>query len=308
MTCEVEPRYYEYCPICSSSIFKWKIKETETESYRIDRCSLCGFAFVNPRPSIQFLMNYYSSYGHEHGVNDAEKNATIDSVMEAEKKFPNSTIDAKRIISTVNLLNPIHERSKFLDVGCGYGFFSKEASVSGFEVTALEIAAVEREIASKMTNLNPIAISFEEFEYPDNSFSVILMSQILEHAYDVNLWAAKAHSLLEENGIIVIALPNFGSIFRLIMQENEPYICPPSHLNFFNLNSLSKLLEGKGFKVEKTQWVSRIAPQALKKRFPKLFSGVVLPIFNGMAIVLLKTLDLSHVGVMINIYARKIGA
>lgn len=308
MTCEVELRNYEYCPICSSSIFKWKIKETETENYPIDRCSLCGFAFVNPRPSIQFLMNYYSSYGHGHGVHDAEENATIDSVVEAEKQFPNSCIDAKRIIRTVNLLHPIHERSKFLDVGCGYGFFSKEALISGFEVTALEIAAVEREIASKMTNLNPIAISFEEFESADNLFSVVLMSQILEHAHDVNLWISKAYSLLEENGIIVITLPNFGSIFRLIMQENEPYICPPAHLNFFNLKSLSKLLEGKGFKVEKTQWVSKIAPQAFKKRFPKLFRGVVLPIFNGMAMVLLKTLDLSHGGMMINVYARKIDA
>jgi len=52
---------------------------------------------------------------------------------------------------------------------------------------------------------------------------------------------SKAHTILERNGIVAIALPNLGSIFRIVMQEMEPYICPPAHLIFFNPYSLSKL-------------------------------------------------------------------
>ena len=69
------------------------------------------------------------------------------------------------------------------------------------------------------------------------------MSHILEHAMDINLWIKKAHTLLNDQGIVAIALPNFGSIFRMIKQENEYHISPPEHLIFFSPYSLSKLLE-----------------------------------------------------------------
>jgi hypothetical protein len=133
------------------------------------------------------------------------------------------------------------------------------------------------------------------------------MSQILEHALDVDLWVKKSHGLLVNDGIIAIALPNFGSIFRMIMQENEPYICPPAHLNFFNPNSLSSLLEKHGFKVEAIQWVSRIPNKTFEKRMPK-FGKPLLPIINTLSLVPLKAIDALHLGMMINVYARKISA
>jgi len=82
-------------------------------------------------------------------------------------------------------------RNRFLDVGCGYGFFSNEALDAGFDVVALELARNEREIAKKMTGLSPVSSSFEEFEYDRESLGVMFMSQILEHALDVNLWSKK---------------------------------------------------------------------------------------------------------------------
>ena len=192
-----------------------------------------------------------------------------------------------------------------MDVGCGYGFFSREALSAGFDVIALELADNERKITKELTGLEATACSFEAFECTPESLGVIFMSQILEHALDVNQWIKRSRDLLVDDGILAIALPNFGSIFRIIMQENEPYICPPAHLNFFCQNSLRTLLELHGFEVEAVHWISRIPKRAFAKRLPRLGKPLA-PLFNVASLASLKIIDALRLGMMINVYARKV--
>jgi 2-polyprenyl-3-methyl-5-hydroxy-6-metoxy-1,4-benzoquinol methylase len=296
---------YNNCPICNNSIEHWKTKKTGDSVYNIDMCKSCGFTFVNPRPDMNFLMNFYSLEGHGQHQNEI---TTLDSIIEQEKKFPNSTIDAKRMITTVmNTLNKsAHQGNlKLLDVGCGYGFFSKEAIKNGFEVNALELASTERNITNQMTGLQPVAKSFEEFESGEQLFDVILMSQILEHAFDINLWVKKACKILKPNGVIAIALPNFNSIFRKIMQENDPFICPPAHLNFFSSKSLSLLLSNHGFKVSGVQYVSRIPKDSIQNRLSR-FGKIIPNTISNSIPFLLSGVDYLRLGMIINVYAQKI--
>jgi 2-polyprenyl-3-methyl-5-hydroxy-6-metoxy-1,4-benzoquinol methylase len=228
-------------------------------------------------------------------------------VLSSELISPNSTTDAKRIMATLSRLEAGTDKGdrSFLDVGCGYGFFSKAAVDAGYEVKAIELARNEREIAKKNAGVEATPSSFEDFSHSKNFFDVVLMSQILEHALDVNQWIEKAHSLLREGGVIVIALPNFDSIFRRVMQENEPYICPPAHLNFFNPTSLAKLLKNHGFRVEETQWVSRLPTTSFENRLPG-FIKPALPLVAAVSNATLKSMDKMHLGMIINVYARKI--
>jgi hypothetical protein len=58
--------HYEQCPSCSSPVKYWRAKTVNGKTYTIDFCKGCGFAFVNPRPSFDFLMDFYSESGHSH--------------------------------------------------------------------------------------------------------------------------------------------------------------------------------------------------------------------------------------------------
>ena len=53
------------CPVCGSSVGAWRSKETPYGVFLIDRCSGCGFAFVNPRPSLDYLIEFYGHFGEE---------------------------------------------------------------------------------------------------------------------------------------------------------------------------------------------------------------------------------------------------
>ena len=300
---------YQKCPICSSSIKTWKKKIVDKINFNIDLCGSCGYAFVNPRPSIDFLKNYYSSSLSKEGItyNKDEhqkkyENLNLQSILSEEKACPNSTIDAKNIINKIKSLIKKKTNPKLLDIGSGSGFFLKESLNKDFEVTGLELSSKARETAKDLTGLNPLPASFEEFEGIHNSFDAIIMSHTLEHAFDPNLWIKKAHNFLNDQGIIAIALPNFGNIFRIIMQKNEYYIIPPEHLNFFNSHNLSQLLKKNNFKVENIKYVSRIPAGALEKRFPKLIIPFIRPILK----LFFKVLDIFHLGIFIHVYARKI--
>jgi SAM-dependent methyltransferase len=294
------------CPVCSSSIRPWRTKATNYGDFKIDVCSACGFAFVNPRPTLDFLMNFYSSLGF--GGGDVAEAPTKESVLAQEQEDPNSILDAKRLAATMAglLKHKAGKPGRFLDIGCGYGFFAVEAQNQGFEVTALDLATNKRKVMKEITGLEPVASSFEDFQCPPGSFSAVLMSQILEHVSDINQWLVKANTILEDGGVLAIALPNFDNAFRYFLRERGPYIIPPEHLNFFNASSLTKLLEKHGFKVEGVQWVSRMPRRIIRKRLPPAAAPLV-PVVNLLGKLAFGACDALHLGLMVNIYGRKVG-
>jgi len=291
---------YSSCPICGSAAMLWRNKST----HDIERCSNCGYAFVNPRPSMAFLMEYYAARGHKLGSgSDA---STFQDICDREIEDPASSVDAAVMIDTISsLLRPTTPRTLF-DVGCGYGLFAAEAQRKGFTVSCIELAENERQIAAQALGVVPMAVSFEDYPVTDapDFYGALLFSQILEHARDVNLWISKAHQLLKPGGILAIALPNFGSLFRLVLQERDPFVTPPEHLNYFSASNLSILLRKHGFEVERAQWYSHIHKRAIDRRLPQPLKGLA-PMIRGTSHMMLSAIDYLKMGMMVRIYARR---
>tara|TARA_B110000008_G_C16974874_1_gene565434 strand:- start:127 stop:999 length:873 start_codon:yes stop_codon:yes gene_type:complete len=284
-----------YCPICSSNIAEWKTKVADGKEYKIDLCASCRYVFINPRPTLEFISNYYANFH----ISDEAQNDNYEL-----EKYSYSVIDAKRIVKNISILTNNLKSLNFLDVGCGHGLISREAKNSGFNVTALELSDIERDIAFNLTKIIPINSSFEDYSCEAEAFDILNLSQILEHAVDINLWVSKANFCLKKGGILAIALPNFNSFFRYLLNEKDPYICPPVHLNFFGHKNLIKLLDNHGFDVEHFEFISRIPDETILKRIPKLFH-FILPIIKIIVSLIFKIFDLLQIGIMINIYAKK---
>ena len=286
---------HHYCQVCDSTISEWKRKAIDNQEYKIDLCNDCGYAFINPRPTLEFISNYYANFHISDEVIQIDRDVD---------KYSYSVIDAKRIVKNVSKFTNNVNGLNFLDVGCGHGLISREAINSEFHVTALELSDIERDVAYSLTKTMPINSSFEDYICDADSFDVINLSQILEHVVDINLWTSKSYHCLKKGGVLAIALPNFNSFLRLILKEGDPYICPPVHLNFFSKKNLIKLLDIHGFDVEYSEFISRIPDEALLKRIPN-FLLFTLPIVKILVSAIFKIFDILHIGIMINIYARK---
>ncbi len=260
-----------------------------SDTYAIDRCAACRFAFVNPKPSWDFLEAYYDSK-KELPLTDEQAAQRLLELQEQERKYPNSSPDAIRMVETLKkLIGAQNGVPSLLDVGCGYGFYSQAAINAGFTVSALELGSDSRKITKLMTGLDAHACSFEAFEVSAGAYDALVMSHVLEHALDIHAWIEKAHLLLSAGGLLAVAVPNFGSLFRRIKQEREAFICPPEHVNYFSPSNLAFLLEQHGFRIREVYWTSR---QPGRHRLRPL-------VFN--------LLDAGHLGMMFTLFAAKRG-
>lgn len=294
--------YLDGCPVCAGSARPWRVKLDNDVAYRIERCRSCGFGFVNPRPTLRFLMRYYDQFGHsEH-----RQLTCLDEVLAQERAFPNSTLDATRLLGTADRLLGARRPAVMLDVGCGYGFYSRAALDRGISVDAIELASTERRIAAELTGVQPAQTSFEAYPHP-GPYDLIVMSQILEHAHDVNGWLAKCRGLLRDGGILVIALPNFSSLLRRLLQERDPWVTPPAHLNYFSSSNLSTALLRHGLRTEACQFASRVRPEAVIARLPGSLRSAA-PVVCATLRTVFRAIDAVGLGMMLTVYARKVAS
>jgi 2-polyprenyl-3-methyl-5-hydroxy-6-metoxy-1,4-benzoquinol methylase len=272
------------CPICQSGARPWASKN----GFEIHRCAACGHGFVDPRPGLAELVEWYEDQG-QSGISLAE-------ALDKERQFPNSTIDAARI--TRRCLQ-LAGRGKLLDIGCGVGFFSAAARDAGFEIDPIEIAERQRNVARQMLGITPEAASFESVERSEGSFRAILMSQVLEHAGDPVGWVRKASGLLAPGGVLAVAVPNFGSGIRLVLRHRDPFVIPPVHLNFFTPKSLSILLTASGLDVAEVTFVTKVRPQAFERL------GMLAPLGRRATPAIAWALDRTKRGMFLNAYGKR---
>ena len=284
------------CPICQGILARRFDITSSFGEFAIDSCLSCGFAVVNPTPCEADIVDFYNRVG---GHSDARE-LTVVGVEEAERRTPNSTIDAARITRAIAELLP-GVQGRLLDVGCGFGFFSRAALHQGFTVDAIEIAKREREIATQILHQAPFASTLEAFE-PPARYDAVILSQVLEHAREPAAWMAKVRAMMNEGGIVAVALPNFGAATTKVLGKRDPYVEPPAHLNYFSPGNLSLLLKNAGFRVERVQTISRLPRSTFEKRFGRALA----PAVHLLGGTLLNALDVVRMGVMVNAYGRAI--
>lgn len=281
------------CPICEGTIKNFYSVESELGKFQIDRCSSCGFAFVNPTPSDEYIVDFYKSSDKQ----GRSTHSSLEDVLADEARYPNATLDGERIAARIKRLTK--KSGRLLDVGCGYGFFSKAAKDAGFEVDCLEIADVERRIATDYLGRSPVATTFELFQSSEK-YDAAIFSQVLEHAREPLNWMRKMRDLSSPAAVVAIALPNFSALTTDLLGAKDPYVIPPAHLNYFSPDNLTRLLERAGYQVEEIETVSRIPKRTFERRFGRAIANIAFPL-SGLA---LGAIDVVKKGIMLNVYAR----
>jgi 2-polyprenyl-3-methyl-5-hydroxy-6-metoxy-1,4-benzoquinol methylase len=147
-----------------------------------------------------------------------------------------------------------------LDIGCGAGAFSSELrkagraqSLHGVEL-APEAAAQAEKVLDRVWRVD---LSAGAADLPGN-YDLVLCLDVLEHMQDP--WAAvrRVRSLVKEDGLFVVSLPNvrnFRVLLPLLFFGRWDYgpagILDRTHLRFFTKATARAMLEQGGFVVER---------------------------------------------------------
>ena len=235
------------CPVCNHDNFtpfiSCKDHTVSAEVFNIVSCSGCNFKFTNPRPEDSIIGNYYKSEDYISHSNT--KKGLISSLYHLVRSY---TLGQKE-----KLLNKYVSRGTLLDYGCGTGMFLKKCRDRSWSVFGLEPDDGARSIAKSFDlklceNLNELNQLVE-----DRSLSAITLWHVLEHVSDLDNTLNLFRRKLKEDGVLIIAVPNYCSYDAKHYKENWAAYDVPRHLYHFNLDSVSNLLKNFAFKLIDTK-------------------------------------------------------
>lgn len=207
-------------------------------------CNNCGFTHVLPIPDQKELQHIYSSKYYEE-----EKPLYIKRDKEDGKWW--KTIYRDR----VDLLekHASAKSKKLLELGSGPGNFLHYAKSHGWHVLGIEPSASNLKFYKR--NRIKVINGFYEGIEPNTigHFDCVVMYEFLEHIQDPHGAIKFAHKVLNKNGVISVTVPNDYNPLQAVVIKKlklKPYwFAPPFHINYFNIDTIKRLLEKNGFKI-----------------------------------------------------------
>jgi 2-polyprenyl-3-methyl-5-hydroxy-6-metoxy-1,4-benzoquinol methylase len=214
-------------------------------NFEVIECKKCQFKHIVPIPTEEELVKVY-----EDEYYSVEKPLYIERMKE-DSEWWNLSYD-DRYDSFEEFLDKNNRR--ILDIGSGPGLFLNRGKERGWEVTGIEPSKQAFEYSSKKLGLNIYNMFLNEDTKNDiGRFDVIHMSEVLEHVPNPKGLLNIALEKLNANGLICIVVPNDYNPFQNSLRDACGYdpwwVAPPHHINYYNFESLTRLLEKVGFKV-----------------------------------------------------------
>lgn len=236
------------CKICDSST-RFFLNQG---GYDFNKCPNCGLFFVNPMPTNEDLTRVYSPQANY------QSNKT-------KKDYRNQTNN--KYIEIFKRLKKFKKVGKVLDVGASDGEFLYHAKNEGLQVFGVEPNKTTADIANK-NGLNVFNGFLENCNFPENSFDVLRLGDVLEHSNSPRDLISLCRSFLKNDGLLLISIPNMDSnwtrsTYILKSWFGLPWsvLEPPYHLLYFSKSNLDLFFKNNGF-ILLESWYNR--PPTLK--------------------------------------------
>ncbi|KQX63826.1 class I SAM-dependent methyltransferase [Paenibacillus sp. Root444D2] len=233
----------------------------EPQENHIENCPLCGekghpYATYNTTTSMDFIPGFHPirlwmccdschhlfAFNYPVNLGELLANSAFDFNLSPKTTF------FPTISQMMRNLTFIAPGDRLLEVGVGAGELSAVAKEFMFNVTGLDIRPPYAEAVTNMLDILVYTVDFLEFE-TEEKFDVLIMGDVIEHMFDPIQAISKAHSLLNDKGVLWISTPNFESAFSMVKKDTDPMWRIVEHLNYFSFRSLKKWLDILGFEV-----------------------------------------------------------
>jgi len=164
------------------------------------------------------------------------------------------TLEKQKIC--IEELNP-KENESILDVGCGSGFFAREAAKRHAKVVALDMSENMLKVAKEFAKRENLNIKFvigdaKNLHFKDSSFDKLIAVDLIEHLTNPEIFIKEIGRVIKSGGKVVLAWPHSKSLYRVkyyfekyILQREMPFT------TWLSASLVEKWLKNSNFKVKR---------------------------------------------------------
>ena len=233
------PKKISMCPVCGhSGLYSFAAK-----NYEFSKCLRkdCSHVYVDPMPTDTDLNFYYAknTSGLENSdswtmVEDYKINPQI-----VHKFYENNRIRFLRNQSYLSF------QSSVLDVGCSTGMFLRVLKDQGYQnIVGVDVSL---EQVAHCRDVNGIQAFQNLAEVPaGEKFDLVTLYAVLEHVPNPMEVLEQSVNRLKPGGHLVVDVPNYRSLYRVVSRKKWLWLIPPVHLQYFSPRSLQKLAKNAG--------------------------------------------------------------
>lgn len=226
------------CLLCGSKRRESVARSTvDGITFHVVQCTDCGFHYTNPRPTLRSIGHFYPNHYRPHS-------GVAHYLRPLRSWYP---------LDWLQLPSSGH-RPRLLDFGCGGGHFLAAMDRAGWEVAGLDVSAAAVAAIREEIGLATFVGTLPHEVFEPASFDCITMWHSLEHVHDPLRIVREARRLLRADGRLIIAVPNFASWSRRSFGNDWFGLDLPRHLAHFDCQSLTRLLETSGMRVNEMRY------------------------------------------------------
>lgn len=234
------------CPICvcpkKTLLYKQNFNKNSDislmEKYDVVVCKKCGFVFADGIPSSDNFDNYYAvmskyEFNHKDGV------------------APDYYINHFTKIVDFIIPHLKNQNVEILDVGCSTGGLLSVFKSKGYlNLLGIDPSPSCVKAVKKLYDIEAAVNNIANFD-TDKKFDLIILSAVLEHLVDFESSMQKIRSLLKDNGMLFIDVPDAERFDLYISAPFQQFSV--EHINYFSQYSIKNLLSVFSFKILEMQ-------------------------------------------------------
>ena len=202
----------------------------------LTRCRRCRYVWADVALTPADVARLYGRayfHGDEYGDYLADRSTL-------EKNF------ALRLRTLERYLTPSHRR--LFEIGSAYGLFlntvrERFETVAGIDIFEEGVAFARGELGLEVTHGDFLSADIR------GPYDVVCAWDTIEHLQRPDAYLAKAAALMPPGGIIAVTTGDIASLNARVRGSRWRLIHPPTHVHYFSVQTLTRLLDGCGFDV-----------------------------------------------------------
>lgn len=209
---------------------EFKSSSDEPLRDRLVACRSCGLQYVSPRLRTDLILA-----GYQEGT---------------DERFVSQTAARERTFARCLAILERHApaRGRLLDIGTAAGSFIHIAAKNGWDVQGCEPNRWLCEWGRSRYGLDIRSGTIFDQHYPDASFDVVTLWDVLEHTPDPLRLLRECARVLKVGGLLAVNYPDIGSWIARVMGRRWVFLLSV-HLYYFTRRTMAGLLSRAGFVV-----------------------------------------------------------